>query len=71
MCDISPYGIIGAVENTRLLDMVDEMSRDDWWVKPMKPTPTLASATPATPAATSVFATTDAGTGTINAATAA
>ena len=66
MCDISPYGFIGAVENTRLLDVVDEMSRDDWWVKPMKPTPTLATA--ATPATTTVFATTDAGTGTINAA---
>jgi len=39
MCNITVYGEIGYVENTRLMDVVDEMSRDDWWVKPFKPTP--------------------------------
>ena len=60
MCDISPYGFIGAVENTRLLDVVGEMSRDDWWVRPLKPIPTQATA--ATAAVTTVFAKTDTGT---------
>ena len=53
MCDISPYGVLGQVENTRLLDVVDEMSRDDWWVKPLKPTPVQATSA----ATTAVFGT--------------
>ena len=55
MCDISPYGVLGQVENTRLLDVVDEMSRDDWRVKPLKPTPMQATAVAA--ATTAMFGT--------------
>ena len=58
MCDVGPYGVLGQVENTRLLDVVDEMSRDDWWVKPLKPTPMQATAaTVAAAATTAVFGT--------------
>ena len=43
MCDITPYGIIGHTENTRLMDIVDDMSREDWWVRPWTTTPMQAT----------------------------
>ena len=68
MCNITVYSEIGYVENTRLMDVVDEMSRDDWWVKPLKPTPRKPTPMHPTAAATvniasTLFATTNADTG--------
>ena len=70
MCDISPYGVIGREDNPRLMDVVDEMSRDDWFVKPFKPNPihATAGAVTAANAATTVFTRTDAGAGILDAA---
>ena len=72
MCDISPYGVIGQVENTRLLDVVDEMSRDDWCLQHLKPFPMRAGAIPPFPAPhtaiTTTITTTDTCTGTLHAA---
>ena len=48
MCNITAYGMLGNVENTRLLDVVDEMSRNDWWVKPSKRNPWKLHPTPPT-----------------------
>ena len=58
MCDITQFGVIGLAENTRLLDVVDEMSRDDWWVRPWKNTPSMLT-TAAMSATNSVFNKTD------------
>ena len=73
MCDISPYGVIGQVENTRLLDVVDEMSRDDWCLQHLKPFPMRVTAIPPPPAphtaaatTTAVFTSTDTCTGTLH-----
>jgi hypothetical protein len=64
MCDITPFGAIGHVENTRLLDVVDEMSRGDWWLQPLKPTRMMATDVTAVSSVTNVLPKIDARTGT-------
>ena len=60
MCDITPYGVIGHTENTRLMDVVEDMSREDWWVRPWKAMSTQAT-TVTVPPATNVVSKTDTG----------
>jgi len=59
MCDITPYAVIGHAENTRLLDVVEDMSRDDWWVRPWKNTIMPMLATTATSTLPTVFTRTE------------
>ena len=66
MCNTTVYSMIDHVENTRLMDVVDEMSRDDWFVKPVKPTPIPWKPTPIQPAAATAVATAAATTATDN-----
>ena len=63
MCNTTVYSLIDHVENTRLMDVVDEMSRDDWFVKPVKPIPIPWKPTPMQPAAAAAVATTGTGNG--------
>ena len=58
--------MIDQVENTRLMDVVDEMSRTDWFVKPVKPIPIPWKPTPIQPAAAAAVATTGTGNGNVN-----
>ena len=73
MCNTTVYSMIDHVENTRLLDVVDEMSRDDWFVKPVKPIPIPWKPSPIQPIAATtsgevvspLFVTTNTVTGTV------
>ena len=66
MCNTTVYSMIDQVENTRLIDVVDEMSRTDWFVKPVKPIPIPWKPTPIQPAAAAAVATTGTGNGNVN-----